>query len=133
MATAKEFMLDFVTKYTKENYERLNNRNKAVDEDIFNSFKKIWWTLDWILADILIKEDFKRLGYVVLNEMDEKNIWTVIYKLGDIYIKQTCPKGEAQKTPFKFEFVKLIETTVVVKTYEPLKPHEFPKVAEVSN
>ena len=127
--TPRDFILDFVTKHTKENFERLNKRSSSIDEDIFVGLKKNFWVLDGLLGDFLTREDFKKLGYVISSEKDENDIWTTIYKFpGDVFIKQTIKKGDYQKVPYKFEFVKLVETTVVVKTYEPLKPHEFPKV-----
>ena len=131
---AKEFILSFVTAYTKENYEKLHKRSSQVDEDIFASLKRDWWTLDGLLGDVLTREDFKKLNYVVSSVKDDSDVWTTIYKFpGDIYIRQTIKKGEYLKVPYKFEFVKLVEKTVVVQSYEVLKPHEEPKNAEVAN
>lgn len=116
--TAREFMKKFVLKYVKDNWEKLNKINKGVDDKIFIDLKDDG-VLDWILEEVLMEKDFKEMG-ITLESGWHDDIYIAIFKINNQFIRMSF-KQKDNYVLNNYDFVKLVEKTIVVKEYETIK------------
>jgi hypothetical protein len=128
--TAYEYLNDFVLNYIKVNFKTIKKNHPGVDSFVDKSIiteleNKNPSTLEWVLGEVLNAFEFTKEGIMLERGYGEdgtdlENVHTTIYKIENKYIRERFVYPDVLY-PHLFEFVKPVEKTVIIHTYETIQ------------